>query len=192
MADANTAFVTLACVQGALTLALVGATVYYARKTHDIASATREQAEASARMVEATEASRLGAFQPRLRLSARTGQVDDSPEVLVCAANHGRGPAQNCHITIAHPLYCFDEGFRMQVVSDADQEVMLSSKIRSHATASSDQQVILMADYQDIEGNWYHTDVELEMPMSWVQGHGRISFRGPSRKPFRKELADDS
>lgn len=66
MADANTAIVVLASVQGALTLALVGATAYYAWRTHDISKATREQANASVEMAREMREQRLSQGEPKV------------------------------------------------------------------------------------------------------------------------------
>jgi len=64
MADANTAIVILASAQGALTIALVVATGYYAWRTHDISKATREQANASVEMAREMREQRLFTSRP--------------------------------------------------------------------------------------------------------------------------------
>ena len=66
MPDANTAFIVLASVQGALTVVLAGSTYYYARKTRDIAEATRQQAKASVKMAEEMREQRLAEDRPWL------------------------------------------------------------------------------------------------------------------------------
>lgn len=52
MADANTAVIVLACVQGAATLVLAGITFFYAKTTARISGETRRQADASVEMAE--------------------------------------------------------------------------------------------------------------------------------------------
>jgi hypothetical protein len=127
MADANTAIVVLASVQGALTLALVGATAYYAWRTHDISKAAQEQAKASAEMAREMKEQRLDADRPYLlietlglegiewrELETSAGSEPDPhsayPRYLVCRIhNAGRGPAKELRATLLQLLVAYNE-----------------------------------------------------------------------------------
>jgi len=125
MADSNTAFVALACAQGALTLVLVGATVYYARKTKDIASASREQADASVKMAEEVHKQGLDADRPYLLIEVPSLETvtwfknpkdayadpnSDYPKSITCRIyNAGRGPAKELVATLLQPVLACPE-----------------------------------------------------------------------------------
>ena len=73
MADANTALIVLASVQGATTIVLAAATGFYAWRTHDISTATRDQADATVRLAEATR-KQADAAQKQAEASAAMGR----------------------------------------------------------------------------------------------------------------------
>lgn len=105
MADANTAFVVLASVQGSLTVVLVGATIYYARKTRDIADETRKQAEANMKMAEAMREQTIEAreasskrIRPAVMATKLDGNLRGEPGVTL--ENVGRGEALNGTVRI--------------------------------------------------------------------------------------------
>jgi hypothetical protein len=105
MADANTALVTLACVQGVINAVLLGTTVYYARKTKDIASATKEQADATREQAQAqreqlaeAKAARSQQIRPVVRVDRVNGSLKGQPRVTI--RNVGRGDATNGTATI--------------------------------------------------------------------------------------------
>jgi Sec-independent protein translocase protein TatA len=204
----------------ALVVALVLVTRRYANETKDIADATREQAKASAKMAEemreqaeasvrmaeemreqaeasvrmaaVTEASRLGAFQPRLTLGTSGGRGSEPPEVIATVVNRGNGPALNVRMTILHHRFDFREKRITEIAPGPARRETLDSTTRGDDAGSPNVPVLLVADYQDLEGNWYQTTLELDMPGAAVDKHGKMSFRGTSREAFRKELANDS
>ena len=207
-------------VQAFLVLALVLATGYYAWKARDAAKHTerqaeastkmaeemreqaeasvrmaeemREQAEASVKMARVTEASRLGAFQPRLIVRTGGGEHRDPPTVYTGAVNRGHGSAINVTMTIYHPRYTFVEKRTTEIAPSADWTEPLSSTSKGSSGGLPNSPVLLIADYEDIEGNCYQTSLELQMEEVEVKGQGRLRFRGPSRERFPKELANDS
>ena len=69
MADANTAFIALACVQGVATLTLAGITWWYAKTTTRISDDTRRQADASVEMAREMREQRLLTSRPIVLLS---------------------------------------------------------------------------------------------------------------------------
>jgi len=109
MADANTALVILACVQGVINVGLMGTTFYYARKTKDIASATKEQADATREQAQAqreqlaeAKAARSQQIRPEVKVDHWVGAKGDGDlrrgvckELTVIIKNVGMGNASN-------------------------------------------------------------------------------------------------
>ncbi len=125
MADANTALIVLASVQGATTFVLAAATGFYAWRTHDISKATRRQAEASAEMTREVREQRLDEHRPFLLLDLGVTEPYPIPattswdfpksqpskditlmfpkQVTCRVHNAGRGPAKEVALTFLHP-----------------------------------------------------------------------------------------
>jgi len=127
MADSNAAFVTLACVQGVLTFVLVGATIYYARKTKDIASASRDQAMASVKMAEEMREqtvelrrTRSQQIRPVVRVNRVNGSLNGQPRVVI--QNVGRGHATNGTARIEWQGSGFKPNSGWSLSPDADKD----------------------------------------------------------------------
>jgi hypothetical protein len=127
VADANTAVIVLACVQGGATLILAGVTLFYAKTTARISDDTRRQADASVKMAREMKEQRLDADRPYLlietlglegiewhELDTSAGSEPDPhsayPRYLVCRIhNAGRGPAKELRATLLQPLVAYNE-----------------------------------------------------------------------------------
>lgn len=137
MADANAALIALACVQGATTIALTGATAFYAVRTHNISKATREQANATAKMAQEMREQSLAADRPYLLVdiprldciefkepaARQDGQPDPHigfpTEIVYRVFNAGKGPAKEIGTSIRHPAVRY-QGVSKDVLRSGD------------------------------------------------------------------------
>lgn len=124
MADANTAVIVLACVQGAATLVLAAVTFSYAKTTARMSDAARRQADASVETAREMREQRLAEERPYLLLDAAVategswgfpqGSNGDDinemhPTTLWCGIhNAGPGPAKELAVTMLHPHMEFE------------------------------------------------------------------------------------
>ena len=157
MADANTAFVTLACVQGALTVALVLVTIYYASQTHDIASASRDQAHASLKMADEMreqtvefKKARSQQIRPVVRVDRVNGNLNGQPRVTI--RNVGRGDATNGTATIEWRGGRFKEhsGWSLRAEPDKDRAFTFEKEEgQEQETPDSRPRVVIECDDND-------------------------------------------
>ncbi len=80
MSATDAALITVASVQGAATLALVGVTFWYAKTSRSIAKAAKEQAEASVKIAEEMREQRMSEDEPWLVIDVTDQKLADYHE----------------------------------------------------------------------------------------------------------------
>jgi len=154
-------------IQAIAIIFLVGVTWFYAKRTSDIASATREQAEASVKMAEEMREQRYDAVRPIVDIVINEKQITpletsrqaygDNPRSLPCMLrNVGVGPAINVYSFIED---IHDPGGNSRrwdfgiLPSTAGKGEMEYSQEKPLLLMQRDNQRALVAHYEDVYGN---------------------------------------
>jgi len=97
VADANTALIVLASVQGAFTVVLAVATGFYAVRTHDISKAAKEQADASTEMARETREQTSATVQVVREMREQTSATMQTARAAQAQADAALAMAQVMH-----------------------------------------------------------------------------------------------
>lgn len=176
MADATTAFIVLASVQGAATLVLVIVTAFYALRTRDIADAARQEAVASSEIAQEMRAQRFEGFRPVIKASyfVHNGKVGETPSIEITPINIGLGPALRVRCAFEHPRFAYHDHWWLYL---GPQDKEQSQRIQRHASedksniqASVGTQASIVLQYEDIFGRYFETRMVLEQNyLGWTE-----------------------
>lgn len=196
MGDANTAFIVLASVQGAFTVALALATAFYAVRTHDISKAAREQAEASVQMAREMYEQRLEGARPVLRAECRlyNGKVGHDPHVQVKVRNVGQGVALRIECRFEHPRLGYSPVWVGAVA--VQEEIDLEGIFQRAADDKPDIEVAvgslayLVLQYEDIYARLFETRVAFEQDyLGWTERRTSYDLVAPRAPADRAPLS---
>ncbi len=171
VADATTAFIVLASVQGVVTLVLAVATGFYAWRTHDISKATKEQAGASIEMAREMHEQRLESVRPVLSVEhrIRDGKVGNAPSVAISPRNIGPGVALKIECAFEHPRFAYSP---LWWAALGPQESCNDARLyrraaddRNDADAAVGTLAPIVLTYEDIFGRLFETRVTLEQDL---------------------------
>lgn len=183
MADATTAFIALASVQGAATLVLVIVTAFYALRTRDIADAARQQAKASAEMAQEMSEQRLEGARPVLTLNYELydGKAGNDPGVAVRLRNIGPGVALRVEYRFSHPRFAYAAMWLRflgpQECTELYRLTRQASDDRDDVEALVGTMAAIVATYEDIYGRLFETQIALEQNyLGWTERGTRYAL----------------
>jgi hypothetical protein len=166
MADANTAVIVLACVQGAATLILAAITYSYARTTARTSEATRRQADASVEMAREMRHTRYDAVRPVLDIQpepevgvhliarAVAGEEGDPKRDLQAGIrNVGLGPA----LKVDYSLWLGEKCVRKQHGVLGCGHVLGPHPLAVERSQAEPASWSVMVRYQDVFGRQFHS-----------------------------------
>jgi len=157
-----------------LMLGLVAVTGFYALSTS-------RQADASVKMAEEMREQLLVMNKPNIVLEL----IKITPEKHLIGRivnDSGRGPAINTEIYIDHPPFKFNKVRYTWAISVRDEKGFdfhmeePSTEVDPKIAISSTG--VLVANYEDVSGNQWHSTLELQWDEGFIPGHIKVGISG--------------
>lgn len=179
MADANTALIALASVQGATTIVLAGATWWYAQRTNVMSKAAEKQASASAEMAREMREQRFEALRPVVaaKWQIEGGKVGEVPSIRLILQNVGPGVAISVECGFEHPRYAYHSEWLTTLGPQENHTTNFLPRNTSEdkeidtgvGTAAS-----VLITYEDVFSRLFETSILLEQSyLGWVRRAAR-------------------
>lgn len=156
-------------IQAISMVVLVIVTIFYARRTHVISKATREQAAANVKMAEEMREQRLAMYKPHIVLektSVPRGRYF-MKNIGVKGKNEQGGTAVNVELCIVHPLFKFSKFRHPNAISVGAplSERTLKNVEQPSVDEDPGKEInpvaLAVANYEDVSGNKWHSTLEL-------------------------------